>query len=39
MDNIRLAEDGKGTMVNNLMVVLCSDEAASAVINAGTRNQ
>jgi len=38
-DNIQLDEDSKAAMVSNLMVVLCSDEAASPVINAGTLNQ
>lgn len=31
-----LDEDRKATMVSNLMVVLCADEAASPVINTGT---
>jgi len=38
-DNIQLDEESKAAMVSNLMVVLCSDEAASPVINAGTLNQ
>ena len=38
-DNINLDEDSKAAMVSNLMVVLCSDESASPVINAGTLNQ
>lgn len=38
-DNIQLDEDSKAAMVSNLMVVLCSDESASPVINAGTLNQ
>jgi regulator of protease activity HflC (stomatin/prohibitin superfamily) len=36
---IDLDEDKKAAMVSNLMVVLCSDEAASPVINAGTLHQ
>lgn len=36
---IELDEDKKAAMVSNLMVVLCSDEAASPVINAGTLHQ
>jgi len=38
-DNIHLDEEHKASMVSNLMVVLCSDESASPVINAGTLNQ
>jgi regulator of protease activity HflC (stomatin/prohibitin superfamily) len=38
-DVIELDEESKASMVSNLMVVLCSDEAASPVINAGTLNQ
>lgn len=38
-DNIPLDEESKAAMVSNLMVVLCSDESASPVINAGTLNQ
>ncbi|MGM0566753.1 MAG: SPFH domain-containing protein [Bacteroidota bacterium] len=38
-DNIQLDEDSKAAMVSNLMVVLCSDESAHPVINAGTLNQ
>jgi len=38
-DIIELDQDSKAAMVSNLMVVLCSDEAASPVINAGTLNQ
>jgi len=38
-DVIELDQDSKAAMVSNLMVVLCSDEAASPVINAGTLNQ
>lgn len=33
---IELDDDKKAAMVSNLMVVLCSDKAASPVINAGT---
>lgn len=36
---IELDEDKKAAMVSNLMVVLCSDESASPVINAGTLHQ
>lgn len=32
---VKLDEDRKATMVSNLMVVLCADEAATPVINAG----
>lgn len=35
---IELDEDSKAAMVSNLMVVLCSDESARPVINAGTLN-
>lgn len=33
---VTLDEERKAAMVSNLMVVLCADEAASPVINAGT---
>jgi len=33
---IQLDEERKAAMVSNLMVVLCSDEAAQPIINAGT---
>lgn len=36
---IDLDDDKKAAMVSNLMVVLCSDKAASPVINTGTLNQ
>ena len=36
---VDLDEDKKAAMVSNLMVVLCSDRAASPVINAGTLHQ
>ena len=36
---IDLDEDKKAAMVSNLMVVLCADESARPVINAGTLNQ
>lgn len=36
---IELDEDKRATMVNNLMVVLCSDREASPVVNAGTLMQ
>lgn len=35
-DIIELDDDKKAAMVTNLMVVLCSDEAAQPVINSGT---
>jgi regulator of protease activity HflC (stomatin/prohibitin superfamily) len=38
-DSVTLDEESKASMVSNLMVVLCSDESASPVINAGTLNQ
>ncbi len=33
---VELDEDKKAAMVSNLLVVLCSDKAASPIINAGT---
>lgn len=33
---VQLDEEKKATMVSNLLVVLCADEAATPVINAGT---
>ena len=33
---IDLDEEKKATMVNNLMVVLCSDKEATPVLNSGT---
>lgn len=36
---IELDDDKKAAMVSNLMVVLCSDESAQPVINAGTLHQ
>jgi regulator of protease activity HflC (stomatin/prohibitin superfamily) len=36
---IVLDEDKRATMVNNLMVVLCSDREATPVVNAGTLMQ
>ncbi len=36
---IDLDEQQKATMVNNLMVVLCSDKEATPVLNAGTLHQ
>jgi len=38
-DIIELDQDSKAAMVSNLMVVLCSEESARPVINAGTLNQ
>jgi regulator of protease activity HflC (stomatin/prohibitin superfamily) len=35
---VDLDEDKKAAMVSNLMVVLCSDKAASPVVNTGTLN-
>ena len=35
---IEFDQDAKSAMVSNLMVVLCSDESARPVINAGTLN-
>jgi len=34
-----LDEDKKAAMVSNLLVVLCADEAAHPVVNAGTLHQ
>jgi len=36
---VNLDEEKKASMVSNLMVVLCSDESARPVINAGTLHQ
>ena len=36
---VNLDEDKKAAMVSNLMVVLCSDESAHPVVNAGTLHQ
>lgn len=36
---VNLDEDKKAAMVSNLLVVLCSDRAASPVVNAGTLYQ
>jgi regulator of protease activity HflC (stomatin/prohibitin superfamily) len=36
---VELDEEKKAAMVSNLMVVLCSDKAASPVVNTGTLNQ
>lgn len=38
-DIIAMDEHSKATMVSNLMVVLCSEESARPVINAGTLHQ
>ncbi|MDA3867957.1 MAG: SPFH domain-containing protein [Salinivirgaceae bacterium] len=35
---VHLDEESKAAMVSNLMVVLCSDESARPIINAGTLN-
>lgn len=37
-DVITLDEESKAAMVSNLMVVLCSDESATPIVNAGTLN-
>ena len=37
-DIVDLDEEKKAAMVSNLMVVLCSDKAASPIVNAGTLN-
>ena len=36
---VELDEERKASMVSNLLVVLCSESAASPVINAGTLYQ
>ncbi|MDR0982395.1 MAG: SPFH domain-containing protein [Culturomica sp.] len=36
---IKLDEERKAAMISNLLVVLCADESAQPVINAGTFNQ
>ena len=33
---VELDEERKAAMVSNLLVVLCSDESAQPVVNAGT---
>lgn len=35
---VELDEDKKAAMVSNMLVVLCSDENAQPVVNAGTLN-
>jgi regulator of protease activity HflC (stomatin/prohibitin superfamily) len=35
---VKLDEESKAAMVSNLMVVLCSDESARPIVNAGTLN-
>ena len=37
-EKIELDEEKKAAMVSNLLVVLCSDESATPVINTGTLN-
>ena len=37
-EKIELDEDKRAAMVSNLLVVLCSDESAQPVVNAGTLN-
>ncbi len=36
---VELDDDKKASMVSNLLVVLCGDESAQPVVNAGTLNQ
>ena len=36
---VHLDEERKAAMVSNLLVVLCSDKAASPVVNTGTLHQ
>jgi hypothetical protein len=38
-DLVKLDEERKATMVSNLLVVLCSDHAATPVVNTGTLYQ
>jgi len=33
---VELDEERKAAMVSNLLVVLCADEAAQPIVNAGT---
>jgi hypothetical protein len=35
---VELNEEKKAAMVSNLLVVLCADEAAQPVVNAGVPN-
>jgi hypothetical protein len=35
---VQLDEEKKAAMVSNLMVVLCSEDSARPIINAGTLN-
>ena len=35
---VELDDDKKAAMVSNLMVVLCGDDSAQPVVNAGTLN-
>ena len=37
-ENIELDEEKRAAMVSNMLVVLCSDESATPVINTGTLN-
>ena len=37
-EQIDLDDDKRAAMVSNLLVVLCSDESAQPVVNAGTLN-
>ena len=34
--NIKLDDERRAAMVNNLLVVLCGDKSAHPVVNAGT---
>jgi len=36
---VDLDEDKKAAMVSNLLVVLCSEEGAQPILNAGTLHQ
>ena len=38
VEQIELDEEKRAAMVSNLLVVLCSDESAQPVVNAGTLN-
>jgi len=38
-DIVDLDEDKKAAMVSNLLVVLCSEEGAQPIVNAGTLHQ
>ena len=38
VEQIEMDDDKRAAMVSNLLVVLCSDESAQPVVNAGTLN-